>query len=339
MTQFLQDLMTSIAECGRRLLDFSGDAPTSDADLEALSAALLSSLGEASGVAMADQLLRAYEARDRDCRAAFLESSPSASASLPMRPSQPPRPIATPPARRLYAFFHPRLVDEPLIFVQVALTGDMPDTVESILVAHRAITDPNEARTAVFYSINNCQEGLRGISFGNFLTKQMVEDLRRELPSLRSFVTLSPVPGFSRWLDEVLESGRLDPRCTEALGALRHEEWWREEQAPNAWSQFSCPWRRIILHGRAQRPPSLVDPVARFHLGNGAQLERINWRADLSGEGLKRSHGIMVNNSYRLEHIERNHEAFANMGEVATSSGVARFARALPSPPVLAKLA
>ncbi len=173
-------------------------------------------------MAMADQLLRAYEARDRDCRAAFLESLPSASASLPMRPSRPPRPIATPPARRLYAFFHPRLVDEPLIFVQVALTGDMPDTVESILVAHRAITDPNEARTAVFYSINNCQEGLRGISFGNFLTKQMVEDLRRELPSLRSFVTLSPVPGFSRWLDEELESGRLDPRCTEALGALRH---------------------------------------------------------------------------------------------------------------------
>jgi malonyl-CoA decarboxylase len=230
-----------------------------------------------------------------------------------------------PADRRCYAFFHPALIDAPLIFVEVALTETIPSAIAPLLAVDRQPVPTDRARTAVFYSISNTQRGLGGISFGNFLIKQVVEELRRELPKLDTFVTLSPVPGFMHWLnktDEVTEEDRA------ALKLLDEPKWFEN---PEMVAQLRGVLEPIAAHYFLKARTSkgrLIDPVARFHLGNGARLERINWLGDLSPKGLRESASIMVNYLYRLEDIEKNHEAYANDDEVVASSAVKRLLKA-----------
>ncbi|MCP1336566.1 malonyl-CoA decarboxylase [Futiania mangrovi] len=237
------------------------------------------------------------------------------------------------PDRRLYAFFHPALADEPLIFVQVALMDEMADAIAPVLATDRETVDGGHATTAIFYSISNTQVGLRGISFGNFLIKQVVEDLSREFPSLKTFATLSPVPGFRRWLDgEIAKGGeavRALPRAADILPRLSGGDWIDD---PAADKEMKPALQALASHYfLVARSPTgkVIDPVARFHLGNGARLERINWRADLSEKGRRQSHGLMVNYLYDLKDIERNHEIFANKGEVVAAPAIARHLKAL----------
>ncbi len=221
--------------------------------------------------------------------------------------------------RRCFAFFHPALPGEPLVFVEVAFVDEMPGTVAPILAMESAVGDPRRARCAVFYSITSCQPGLKGISFGNFLIKQVAEDLHAELPNLRQFVTLSPIPGFRHWLAEraarrpalapllpLLAPGAPPPgpKDDEMLSALTAHYLTREWQGGHA-----------------------RDPVARFHLGNGARLERVNPRADPSPKGQRQSFGVMVNYLYALGHVERNHESYMRHHVVAASSSVERLAK------------
>ena len=244
------------------------------------------------------------------------------------------------PDRRLYAFFHPALVDDPLIFVEVALLRAIPDAIPPILAEDRDEVPAGEATTAVFYSISNCQEGLRGISFGNFLIKQVVEELRRDLPGLKTFVTLSPVPGFRAWLTRSAEAGEgaiVKGLPAQFRAALSSED---PASAVNAIlddaeqaESLREPLRALCAHylvrekSRGTRP---LDPVARFHLGNGARLERVHWNADPSANGRRQSFGLMVNYLYDLGEIEKNHEAFAATGLVAASSSVSRLLKAVP---------
>jgi malonyl-CoA decarboxylase len=223
--------------------------------------------------------------------------------------------------RRCYAFFHPALLDEPLIFVEVALTEQIPGAIAPLLAEDRSPVAIERARTAVFYSISNTQRGLGGITFGNFLIKQVVQELQRELPKLDTFVTLSPVPGFMPWLKQaddvpVSDEGR-------ALLDRLDEPGWAEnaELAGQLRSVVEPLAAYYFLKARTSKG-RLIDPVARFHLGNGARLERVNWLGDLSPKGLRESAGIMVNYLYRLDDIEKNHEAYANRDEVAASSAV-----------------
>jgi malonyl-CoA decarboxylase len=238
-----------------------------------------------------------------------------------------------PPDRHCYAFFHPALVDEPLIFVEVALTRDMPGAIAPILAAEREMLDPERATTAVFYSISNCQRGLAGVSFGNFLIKQVVEEISRDIPRLSKFVTLSPAPGFAEWLRRERGADKplaLTAEDLEALRALDVEGWWR---APDTSEGLQEPILRAaawyFLHARNRRGLPL-DPVARFHLGNGARLEQMHALADLSDKGLRQSHGMMVNYLYDLDDIEKNHEAYAASRVVAASNAVKKLARAAP---------
>ncbi len=237
-----------------------------------------------------------------------------------------------PTDRRCYGFFHPQLVDEPLIFVEVALTRAIPDNVAELLDLSRAPIRADEADTAVFYSISNTQRGLAGVSFGNFLIKQVVEDLKTERPNIRTFVTLSPVPGFAAWLaaqrkDEISELISPDQRL--AFAALDRPDWY--EDAVTA-EQLRAPLlaaaATYFLRAR-DKGKRMVDPVARFHLGNGARLERLNHMGDVSANGLRQSHGLMVNYLYDLGQIEANHEGFAERGHVAASDSVKA---ALPGP-------
>ena len=224
-----------------------------------------------------------------------------------------------PPDRRLYAFFHPALADEPLIFVEVALTQGIPDAIQPLLAPDRAALAPPLATTAAFYSISNAQGGLAGVSFGNFLIKQVVEDLRREWPRLQSFVTLSPVPGFARWLREERANAASRYLSAESRRAL---DAWETGETPEGAERTLCALAAVyFLHARTESG-RVIDPVARFHLGNGARLERINPRGDRSPSGMRQSLGLMVNYLYDLDEIEANHEAYANKGTVAASSGV-----------------
>ena len=223
--------------------------------------------------------------------------------------------------RRCYAFFHPAMVDAPLIFVEVALTETIPGAIAPLLAVDRQPVPIERARTAVFYSISNTQRGLGGISFGNFLIKQVVEELRRELPKLDTFVTLSPVPGFMPWLKQ--DDGRAAVgRGSRAAEAARRSQMVRERTHRDQLRDVLEPLAaHYFLKARNSEGP-LIDSVARFHLGNGARLERINWLGDLSPKGLRESAGVMVNYLYRLDDIEKNHEAYANDGEVVASSAV-----------------
>jgi malonyl-CoA decarboxylase len=226
-----------------------------------------------------------------------------------------------PADRRCYAFFHPALADAPLIFVEVALTETIPAAIAPLLAVDRKGVAIERARTAVFYSISNTQRGLGGISFGNFLIKQVVEELRRELPKLDTFVTLSPVPNFMQWLREA-DDVPVTGEERELLKQLDDPKWFEHEEVT---AQLRAVVEPLAAHYflRARNPKGrIIDPVARFHLGNGARLERIDWLGDLSAKGIRESAGIMVNYLYRLDDIEENHEAYANNGEVVASSAV-----------------
>lgn len=230
-----------------------------------------------------------------------------------------------PADRRCFAFFHPRLADEPLVFVEVALTRSVPSAIGDVLDEGREQINADEATTAVFYSISNCQDGLRGISFGNFLIKQVVDDLRRDLPGLKNFVTLSPVPGFARWLAKARASAT-DPLLSEAaretLMVLDDPNWPDNESTAVEVERVLLPLaaRYFLIERTSEGRP--VDPVARFHLGNGARLERLNFLGDRSTKAMQQAHGLMVNYLYKLDDIVANHEALAQRGEVIASPAV-----------------
>jgi len=236
-----------------------------------------------------------------------------------------------PPDRRCFAFFHPALVDEPLIFVEVALERDIPGAIAPILASGRAdFVLPEKARVAVFYSISNCQRGLAGVSFGNFLIKQVVEEICRELPKLATFVTLSPVTNFARWLERELKaesSAVLSESDRATLSLMERPHWWTD---PEIFSKLQDPLQRAAAYYylRAKTPSGVpVDAVARFHLGNGARLERINWLADTSDKALAQGLGLMVNYLYELDDIEKNHELYAEGRTVVASNAVQRMLR------------
>ena len=428
---FLQELLVTVAEQGRQLLPRSLGGSTPKDDLLELAAALLSGRGEASGVAIAGEILARYrtlEAAERrsflgylatmqpddDALAAaaqaYLARPDAAAVSALQRAVESPRqeffrrlnlaPGATaqivamrrdllgegdpalaavdrdlrhlleswfnrgflvlrridwqtpaailekiiqyeavheiqgwddlrrrldPEDRRCFAFFHPSLVDEPLIFVEVALMRDIPDDIQSLLrEAPKNGEATEKPTTAVFYSISNCQDGLRGISFGNFLIKQVVEELAKERASLRTFVTLSPVPRFASWLARTLAEEDFT-----LINDVERERMLRLDEPDWIYTYGNEAVRPLLMRLAAHyflnaknRDGYPIDPVARFHLGNGARLERINWQGDISAKGLREAHGLMCNYRYELKDIEKNHETFANEATVAASRQV-----------------
>ncbi|MBO6892564.1 MAG: malonyl-CoA decarboxylase [Roseibium sp.] len=200
--------------------------------------------------------------------------------------------------RRCFAFFHPAMPDEPLIFVEVALTRDIPGSIQGLLTEEREPLTADEAKTAVFYSISNCQDGLASISFGNSLIKQVAADLAAELPNLKTFVTLSPIPGLASWLEsEEINAADADPKQIRTLAA-----------------------HYLLSAKRGDGLP--LDPVARFHLGNGAQVHAVHADADVSPKGQAQSAGAMVNYLYDLNKVAQNHERFATSKEIAASSEI-----------------
>jgi malonyl-CoA decarboxylase len=225
--------------------------------------------------------------------------------------------------RRCFAFFHPALPGEPLIFVEVALVQGLATAMPPLLAPQAseegARAQAAHADTAIFYSISNCQDGLRGVSFGNFLIKQVVEELQAEFPQLKRFSTLSPAPGFRRWLTQRLTAGS-DPDAA-LLPELERDGWWRDL----AQSEKLRPalMRQCALYlTQKPSPRSRFDPVARFHLGNGARLERINWLGNAARRAIQESFGIMVNYLYDHDSIEDNHELFVRDGTIARSPDV-----------------
>ena len=242
--------------------------------------------------------------------------------------------------RRCFAFFHPRMPDEPLIFVEVALVSGMADNVQELLDLHAPEGDPGKADTAIFYSISNAQAGLAQVSFGDFLIKRVVDELRRELPNLKTFATLSPVPGFRKWLTQQLSDTASalwpqneDAALIEAAGidngpeALRtllaRSDWSRDEAAISAMRPVLEPLvaRYLLVEKRGKRA---LDPVQNFHLSNGARLERINWLGDTSRNGLDGAAGFMVNYLYKLADIEQNHENYRGRGKITAAAPVRR---------------
>jgi malonyl-CoA decarboxylase len=245
--------------------------------------------------------------------------------------------------------------DEPLIFVEVALVQGMADSVQRLLDEKAPVLDPGAADTAVFYSINNCQRGLDGISFGNFLIKRVVGELSDEFRNIKSFCTLSPIPGYRRWLDKALAAGEI-PLTEEDLKALRaaapllppaepgaaepdeaailrglldRRPPWRDEATQKALEPILsrlCA-RYLAKEDAPGRAGRARDPVAHFHLSNGARIERLNWRADTSENGLRQAHGLMVNYLYDPERIEENHELYVGEGKRAVSTPLRRLAR------------
>ena len=218
--------------------------------------------------------------------------------------------------RRCFGFFHPSLPDEPLIFVEVALCEGLASSVQELIFG--AVEPEVEADTAVFYSISNCQRGLVGISFGNFLIKQVVHELAVEMPELHTFATLSPVPGFRKWLIRAAGENRLDGEGD--LGDVESPGWPPGDLDPRLLRLCA----RYLLHEKRGRQP--LDPVARFHLRNGARLERLNWMADPSKSGLAQSGGVMVNYVYDEAEVVANHEAYVNEGRIAHAVEVAALA-------------
>jgi malonyl-CoA decarboxylase len=227
------------------------------------------------------------------------------------------------PDRRCFAFFHPALPGEPLIFVEVALVQGLATAMPPLLAPQTdeeaARTQAARADTAIFYSISNCQDGLRGISFGNFLIKQVVEELQAEFPQLKRFSTLSPVPGCRRWLMKRFAEAS-DPG-TALLPELQRDGWWHDLTQSEKLRPAVMRLCALYLTGRSS-PGSRVDPVARFHLGNGARLERINWLGNAAPRAIQESFGIMVNYLYDHDSIEDNHEAFVRDGTIVRSPDV-----------------
>jgi malonyl-CoA decarboxylase len=266
--------------------------------------------------------------------AAILEKIVRYEAVHPFRDWEDLRRRVQPGDRRCFAFFHPQLVDEPLIFVEVALTREMSASIDDLLDEDREEIDPADATTAVFYSISNCQDGLRGISFGSFLIKQVVEDLRAELPRLADFVTLSPVPRFAAWLAaQQIERFTLPGDAALALPSIIADEGWPDDRvvAEEAREGLLAMAAHYLIKARGGHNAPL-DSVARFHLRNGARLERLNFLGDRSAKALAESHGLMVNYRYKLDDIERNHELFVGNGEVVAAAGVRRLLPAYREP-------
>lgn len=245
--------------------------------------------------------------------------------------------------RRCYAFFHPKIPNEPLIFVEVALTKGIPSRIHDLLDLSAPVINAEKANTAVFYSISSTQKGLRGISFGSFLLKQVMDRLARQLPGLKTFVTLSPIPGFRQWLLQAIEEGRaeelLDSDRWERLAAavelagasgldtlLDGTEWYQDEAVAEALEEplmHLCTYYLLHERNQSDRP---LDAVERFHIFNGARVERLNWLADISEKGLRQSFGIMVNYLYEVDRLEENYELFFE-GEVAASAPLQKLKR------------
>ena len=253
--------------------------------------------------------------------------------------------------RRCFGFFHPNMPNEPLIFVEVALVNGMSPSVDQLLDETAPQIDPKAADTAIFYSISNAQRGLNGISFGNFLIKRVVELLSHDFPNLKTFATLSPIPGFSRWLSEQLgdeqavlfssadrkalrefsDAANDAATLTELLGQAN----WSvadpaEKNGDSVTGALKEPLTRLAAQylGNAKaRDGRVRDPVAHFHLSNGARIERLNWLGDRSERGFQQSHGLMINYLYRLNDIESNSAAYGDARKVAQSSGIRGLAR------------
>jgi malonyl-CoA decarboxylase len=245
--------------------------------------------------------------------------------------------------RRCFAFFHPRMPDEPLIFVEVALVHGMAGNVQRLLDAKAETYDPEHANTAIFYSISNCQQGLAGISFGNFLIKRVAEELARDLPNIKDFATLSPIPGLRHHIDARLkdegdsaltqgEIASLVPVTNnQTTGAAAVRElldrpvWWEVPAIDKALRPILTRFTARYLTTTDEKGRA-IDRVAHFHLGNGAIVERINWLGDTSANGLKQSYAMMVNYRYKLADVDANHEAYAN-GRIVASREVRAAAR------------
>ncbi len=244
--------------------------------------------------------------------------------------------------RRCFAFFHPRMANEPLIIVQVALAHGISDNVQTLLDETAPVIDPHEADTAIFYSISNAHDGLSGISFGNFLIKRVVDELAGEFKNLKTFATLSPIPDFRPWLDRKLNEKGADAEAelltnaerkalTSAAGTgkepvslktLLQTDW---IQKPELAKALKHPLMRLCAHYLVKEKRNsgpVLDRVARFHLSNGARIERLNWLGDTSANGIAQSAGLMVNYLYKLSDIEANHEAYRGEGKVTTSSAI-----------------
>jgi malonyl-CoA decarboxylase len=218
-----------------------------------------------------------------------------------------------PEDRRCFAFFHPAMPDEPLIFVEVALTTEIPRRIDDVLALQRDASKANRATTAVFYSISNCQNGLAGISFGNFLIKRVARHLRSELPNLTRFVTLSPVPGLMKWL-------AVNHPDINKIFAGADRAFWQQEASEHEADFIRAALQYLTKSDRADGLPN--DPVARFHLGNGAFLEQLNFGGDRSAKGVAQAGGLMVNYLYDLDVVEKNHEEFNKTKTVPVSPAV-----------------
>jgi malonyl-CoA decarboxylase len=219
--------------------------------------------------------------------------------------------------RTCFAFFHPAMPDDPLVFVEVAFTNELPGAIAPLLEQDRQPISPSKADTVVFYSISNCHPGLAGVSFGNFLIKQLVEEVRQEHPNIKTFVTLSPVPGFCKWLESANLGALIAPDLVEKV-----------KQPINTVvpAEVRDSLMRLCAHYLLQEKSGNLarDPVARFHLGNGARLHRLHWAADLTPKGKLQSAGIMVNYLYDLGKIEINHEEYFDQGTIAASKTISK---------------
>jgi malonyl-CoA decarboxylase len=226
--------------------------------------------------------------------------------------------------RRCFGFFHPALPNEPLIFIEVALVKGISNAIAPLIDHEAPVGDPEKADTAVFYSITNCQRGLRGVSFGNLLIKQVAQRLGEEFPRIKTFSTLSPIPGFVSWLaSSQLQS---KPAVQRAVQALATPDWHDQGGLAQSLQKTLVPLCAYYLLN-AMNDDSPADPVARFHIGNGARAERLNWLADTSPRGLKNCAGMMVNYVYHLDQIEDNHELYVKGRRVAATHELRRLAR------------
>ncbi len=225
--------------------------------------------------------------------------------------------------RRVFAFFHHKMPSEPLIFVHVAFVSGLSDNVQKLLDTSSPTSNLQDIDTAIFYSISNAQKGLSGISFGNFLIKRVVEKLAQEIKQIKTFATLSPMPGFRSWLENIITQGESDIISAKDISLLRNlpEEWWKDKKFSE---KIKAPLMKqaanyLLIEKKHNRP---LDQVANFHLFNGARLERLNWLADISPKGIRQSYGIMANYYYKLDEIEHNHEAFEGKGKIVASKNV-----------------